>query len=135
MLEYNMAQEELLIKLSLMEQQSEEAKKQIEQVEEQIKDLEALKLSLEKLGHGKEKDKEMLANLGRGIFLNTKINDNKVFVNVGSKILVRRSFPEAAEIINKQISELQEIKHQIMHNIDAINSNLQELVEEARRQN
>jgi len=123
--------EELIIKLSLLEQQSEEIKQQLEAINGQVSDLESLKLSLEKLGKDKQ---EMLANLGRGIFLKTKIDDDKLFINVGSKILVRKSFPEAVEIIANQISEMENMKNELNGNMEEINANLQGLIEEARNE-
>lgn len=127
-----MANEELIMKLSYLEQQSEETKKQIENVDEQTGEMESLKLSLQKIEN--KKNGEILANLGRGIFIASKIEDRKVFVNVGSKILVRKSLPDAVEIVDKQINELGEIRHQLMHNLEHINSNLQRLVEDARKE-
>lgn len=125
-----MANEDLMIQLSLLEQRSEEVRQQIETVEEQAKEMDALKSSLEALD--KNKNGEVLANLGRGIFVKTQVGDDQVFLNVGSKTFIRKSFKDAAEIVEKQVSELGEIKHHLMHSLEDINLNLQSLVEEAR---
>jgi len=127
-----MASEELLIKLSLLEQQANEQAERIQAIDNQINELESLKLSLIKIN--KSKEKEMLAPLGRGIFLKTEIKDEKVFVNVGSKTLVKKTPKEAEGIIDNQISEMENVKHHLMHNIGEINQSLSGLMEEAQKQ-
>ena len=107
-----MAKEELLIKLSLLEQQANEQAERIQAVDSQINELESLKLSLKKME--KSKGREMLAPLGRGIFLKTEVKDDKVFVNVGHKTLVKKTFPEAAEIVDTQVREMENLKHQLI---------------------
>lgn len=127
-----MAKEELLIKLSMLEQQANEQAEKVQAIDNQVNELESLKLSLKKME--KSKGKEMLAPLGRGIFLKTEVKEDKVFVNVGSRTLVKKTFSEAAEIVDAQIKEMENLKHQLMHNIDEINQNLRDLVEEAQKQ-
>lgn len=125
-----MANEDIIIKLNFLEQKAEERRQQIENVDGQILDMLSLRQSLEKLGKGTEK--EILSSLGKGVFLKTKVDDDKVFVNVGSKILVQKSFHEAEEIIEKQIAELEKIKQELLKSVEEINSNLYKLLEEAQ---
>lgn len=127
-----MAKEEILLKLSMLEQKSEEIKQQIEAVESQISELESLKLSLKKID--KSKGKEMLASLGRGIFLKTKVEDDKLFVNVGSKIVVKKTPSETIEIIDAQTNEMENIKRNLLGAIEQVNVNLSEIFEEARKE-
>ena len=127
-----MAKEEVLLQLSMLEQQANEITEKIQAVDNQISELESLKFSLKKME--KSKGKEMLSPLGRGIFIKTEVKDEKVFVNVGNKTLVKKTFSEASEIIEKQIFEMQEIKHHLLHNIGQINLQLQNLVEEAQKE-
>ena len=127
-----MVKEELLIQLSMMEQQANEQAEKIQAIDNQISELESLKLSLKKME--KSKGREMLSPLGRGIFLKTEVKDEKVFVNVGSKTLVKRTFPEAAEIVDTQVKEMENLKHQLMHNIEEINQALAGLLEEAQKE-
>ena len=124
-----MDKEEILFKLSLLEQQSQEIKQQVEIVDSQISEMENLKLSLNKLE--KSKEKEILAPLGRGIFAKSELKSDKIFVNIGSRILVKKSFIEAAEIIEKQVNELNGIKDELLKRAEEINSNLYELIQES----
>jgi prefoldin alpha subunit len=127
-----MSKEEILFKLSLIEQRSQEIKQQIEAVDNQVSELENLKSCFKNIE--KSKNKEMLANLGRGVFIKTKIDDEKLFVNVGSKIVVRKTPEEASKIIDGQIKEMNELKEEFVHNLEHLNSELAELVDEAKEE-
>lgn len=127
----NNMKEELLMQLSMLEQQANEQAEKIQAIDNQINELESLKLSLRKME--KSKGKEMLAPLGRGIFLKTEVKDEKVFVNVGSKTLVKKTFKEAEEIVDAQIGEMERIKAGLLGNIEEINQRLSGLVEEAQK--
>lgn len=124
-----MAKEEIIFKLSMLEQQANEIKQQIEAVNSQINELENLKSSLGKLKQG-----EILAPLGRGIFIKTKLEDDKVLVNVGSNVMVRKTPGETAEIISQQVDEMEKIKIRLLENIEEINHQLTDLVQEAQKQ-
>lgn len=115
----------------MLEQHADEKRQQIIEIDRQLEDMIQLNMSLGKLDNGK--GKEILSALGRGVFLNTLINDDKVFVNVGSKTLVRKTFHEAMEIINGQIAELEEMKAELLKGVEEINLELYELLEEAQK--
>ena len=70
-----MAKEEVLLQLSMLEQQANEITEKIQAVDNQVSELESLKFSLKKME--KSKGKEMLSPLGRGIFLKTEVKDEK----------------------------------------------------------
>ena len=122
--------EELLMKLSMLEQQANEQAEQIQAIDNQISELESLKLSLSKME--KSKGKEMLAPLGRGIFIKTEVKEEKLFVNVGSKTLVKKTPKETAEIIDNQIKEMGRVKAHLLGNIEQINQSLSGLINEAQ---
>ena len=126
-----MAREELIIKLNMLEQHADEKRQQIIEIDRQLEDMTQLNMSLGKLENSK--GKESLSALGRGVFLNTLVNDDKVFVNVGSKTLVRKTFHEAMEIINGQIAELEEMKAELLKGVEDINVKLYGLLEEAQK--
>ncbi len=126
-----MAGEEILLKLNFLEQQADERKHQIEELERQAADLTDLKDSLKALEE--KKSGEILSNLGRGIFLKTGVEDEKVFVNIGSKTLVRKTFQETREILDKQIMEIEKLRQELFKGIEEINLSLYRLLEEAQK--
>lgn len=127
-----MAGEEIIVRLNLLEQQAEERRSQIEELDGQRMDMINLKNSLQELDKG-SKNQEILANLGRGVFIKAKVEDEKLFVNVGSKTLARKTFKEAVEIIDNQLAEIERIKAELMGNIEEINAQLYKLLEEAQK--
>lgn len=64
-------QQELIFKLSMYEQQIRNLQQQLEAVEKGILDMNNLNLGLDELIGSK--DKEILAPIGRGIFVKTKL--------------------------------------------------------------
>lgn len=124
-----MAKEDYLIKLSMMQQEAEKLQEQVGIINQQVAEFEVLKLSLSNIGE----NKEILANLGKGVFVKSEIKDKELFVSIGEGVVVRKNVDEAYKIIDKQIAELGELKKNILHEVEKINSNLQELLEEARK--
>ena len=125
-----MAGEEILLKLNFLEQRAGERKQQVEELEKQTADLSSLKDSLKEIS--KKKSEEILSNLGRGIFLKTRVDDEKVFVNVGSKTIIRKTFQETSDLIDKQLEEIERVKSELMGIIEEINGELMRLLEEAK---
>ncbi len=125
-----MAKEEFLFKLSMMQQQAEQIEQQIHQVDEQIQEFLVLQ---ENLGKLKEKS-QILSPIGKGVFSKAMLEDNKFFVNVGSGVLVKKKPEQAIEIIQEQVSQLKEIRIQLIEAISQINSELEKVVEEAQKE-
>ncbi len=120
-----MANEELLCRISLLEQEAKKLEENIKAVNEQIAEFETLKLSLASL------DKEILAGLGKGIFVKSKVEDESLLVNVGCNILLKKSKAQASAIIDKQIKEMEELKLKIISHIEHLNIEMSSLVEKA----
>ncbi len=127
-----MVKEDYLLRLSMLEQESGKTEEQINLINQQISQLEALKLSLEKFETAKEKD--ILAPLGKGIFFKSELKEKELFVNIGAGVVVKKKPKETAEIIDRQIKEMNEIKEQLAQNIQRIAMQVQEVVEEAQKE-
>jgi len=123
----DMAKEELLFRLSMLEQEAKKLQEQIELINQQQEEFEILKGSLKKIDSSKEK--EFLASLGKGIFIKSEIKDKKLFVNVGEGIVVKKKPEEAIEIIDKQIKELNKLRVSLMEQLENLNSEMRKLVE------
>ena len=96
-------QQELMFKLSMFEQQMQQLQQQLQAVEQGIVEMNNLNFGLEELVGSK--DKEILAPIGRGIFVKTKLLSEELTVDVGGKNFVKKSIPEAKKIINEQIKK------------------------------
>ncbi|MFH1500681.1 MAG: prefoldin subunit alpha [archaeon] len=121
-------EENYILQLSLLEQQSQEIEKQINLVEQQINELQIFSLNLDKFkGEG-----EMLAPLGRGVFVKSEVKDKKLFVNIGSGVIVKKTPEEAKEIVLDQVNKLGNLRVELFNEIEKVNSELLKLIEKAQ---
>ncbi|MCX6748498.1 MAG: prefoldin subunit alpha [Candidatus Pacearchaeota archaeon] len=120
-----MANEELLYRITILEQEAKKMEENIKAVNEQISEFETLKLSLKSI------DKEILAGLGKGVFIKSQVEEEDFLVNIGCGILVKKSKAQASEIIDKQIKEMEELKVKLLGHIEHLNNEMSSLVEKA----
>ena len=115
-------QEELMYKLQIYEQQIQQLQQQLEAVEQAIIEMNSLILGLDELTGSK--DKEILAPIGRGIFVKTKLVSEDLTVDVGGKNFVKKSIPETKKLIEDQVKKLEEVKKELNDNLEGINNEL-----------
>ena len=84
------AQQELMFKLSMFEQQIQQIQQQLQAVEQGVAELTSLNLGLEEIV-GSE-GKEIMAPIGRGIFVKAKLLSEELIVDVGGKNFVKKVF-------------------------------------------
>lgn len=114
--------QELMFKLSMFEQQLQQLQQQLQAVEQNIVDMNSLSSGLGEL-MGSE-GKEILAPIGKGIFVKTKLLSEELIVDVGGKNFVKKNIKDTQEIINEQIKKLEEIKGSLGSSIEGINQEL-----------
>jgi len=124
-------QQELIYQLSILQQQAQQIQEQLQLVEQNVSDLNSISNGLNEL-KGK-KDSEMLAPLGRGIFVKAKILSEELTVDIGKKNFVKKSIPETQEIVAIQIEKIEQIKEQLLDELDKINNQLLTLINTAER--
>ena len=115
-------QEELMYKLQMYEQQIQQLQQQLEAVEQAILEMNSLVMGLNELIGSK--DKEILAPIGRGIFVKTKLVSEDLTVDVGGKNFVKKSVPETKKLIEYQVKKLEEVKEELNDNLEEINHEL-----------
>ncbi len=104
-------QQEIIFKLSMFEQQMQQLQEQLQAVEERIIDLNSLNIGLDEL---KEScGKEILAPVGRGMFVKAKLISEDLIVNIGGKNLVKKNIPDAQRMIEEQIQKLEDMKKEM----------------------
>jgi len=108
--------QELMMRASLIEKYLQELNDKIDYVAQQISELEEFKNNLKFLKEAK--GKEMLAALGKGIYLKSSCQDDNFFVNVGAGVVVKKTPEETAEIITSQIKNLHEAKTSLMASLE-----------------
>jgi len=124
--EPNEEQRELIFNLSMMEQQAQQLQQQLQAVDQGIIELNSLILGLDKLIGGE--GKEIKAQIGRGIFVDAKVLSEKLTVDIGGKNFVKKSIKDTKEMINEQLSKLEEVKKELNDNLEKVAGNMQEMI-------
>ena len=127
------SQQELMMKLSMFEQQIQHLNQQLQAVEEGIVEMNSLSLALDELKD--KKGEEILSPLGRGIFTRTKLISENLIVDIGGKNFVKKSIPETKKIIENQIKKLEEVKKDLESGVEKMNQELREMFQKAQKEN
>lgn len=125
-------QEELMYKFQMYEQQIMQLQQQLEAVEQAIVEMNSLILGLGELTGAKEK--EILATIGKGIFVKTKLISEDLIVDVGGKNFVKKSIPETKKLIEDQVIKLKEVKKELEDNLEKINEELTKTFMDAQKE-
>jgi len=86
------AQQELMIKFQMFEQQIRAIQEQLQIIEQTIIELKDLNSRMDDLV-GKE-GQEIMASIGKGIFARAKLISEDLLVDIGGKNYVKKSIPE-----------------------------------------
>ena len=119
-------QQEFLFKLSIFEQQITQIKQQLEAVEQGITELNFLSSGLDEI-IGSE-GKEILAPIGKGIFVKTKLLSENLIMDVGGKNFVRKNIPETQKTIINQIKRLEEVKEELNKNMGLVSKEVESII-------
>ena len=123
------AKQEYMMKLQVLEQEANQLGEQINLIEQQITELGLLKVNLERLE--KAGEEEIFAELGKGIFLKAQLKKSNLLIDVGSKVLVPKSYSEVKDVIKDQSSKFAQVKVQVGKRIEQINAELNRIIAEA----
>ena len=115
-------QQEFMVKLNMFEQQIKHLQEQLQAVEQAIVEMSSLSIGLDEL-IGSE-DKEILAQIGRGIFVKAKILSEELTVDVGGKNFIKKTIPETKKTIEEQIKKLEEVKKELEDNLEKLSREL-----------
>jgi len=121
-------EEEFMFKLEKFEQQIQPLQQQLEAVEQGIQNMNSLNDGLDELTGST--GKELLAQMGRGIFVKTKLISEELTVDIGEKSFVKKSIPETKKIIEEQIKKLEKIKEELKKALSKIEEELTETMNE-----
>lgn len=121
--------QELLQRAMQLKQESEEAEQQIEFVKSQIVELEEFANGLREFG--KSKKTEILAPLGKGVFVEAELKDSgKLLVDVGAEVIIKKSSEETLKIIESQIWKFREAQILLGHQMEGYALEFKKMLEE-----
>lgn len=121
-----------MMQLQMMHQQSQELEEQAKIIDTQLEELRAFDAHLKELAESEEK--EMLAMLGKGVFIRTDIKDKELFVDVGKGYYVRKKPENALEIVTEQTRRLGELRVQVVSQYEQLNTELQSQIQALEEQ-
>lgn len=126
-------QEEILHKLNVIEQRIQQIQQQLQAIEEGVSDIKILEKGLDELKLNEFDDsngKEIMASLGRGIFVNAKIISDKVTVDVGGGNFVKKSSEETKKLLRTQLVKLGKLKKDLKKDLEKNEEEFGNLIEE-----
>jgi prefoldin alpha subunit len=115
-------EQELARKFQIFEQQIRMLQEQLNAVEQTTIDLQTLDLGLDDLKDSE--NKEILAQVGRGIFVKAKVTSDDLIVDIGGKNFVTKSIENTKEVLKGQVEKLGKIKEDLEKELDKINEEI-----------
>ncbi len=115
-------------KLKSFEGQIKNLQEQMEAVQKAISDLTTLQVGIDELS-GKNGE-EILAPIGRGIFVPAKITSENLLVDIGNGNLVKKNISETQKILKFQGNKLNKIREELESAAENLNSELERIVQE-----
>ena len=125
-------QQEIMYNLAMLEQQIQHLQQQLQAVEESTVDLNTLAFGLDELKGSV--GKEVLAPLGRGIFVKTKLLSENLIVDIGGRNLVGKSIPDTKKIISEQMEKLGNVKIELIGKIEELSRELNRLIDDVKEE-
>jgi prefoldin alpha subunit len=124
-----MNEQEYFMQIQMMGQEAQGIEQQIQVIEQQIMELHAVRGSLEAISKSDGKA-EILASLGKGIFVKADLKDKEVFVNVGKDVILKKSPEETIKVIEHETTRMIEGKDMFVSKIQEIQEQMQSMMEE-----
>ena len=114
--------QELYLKLQMVHEQIKEIEKQDQMFNNQIVELTSTIQSLDDFKKLKE-GTEILVPLNRGMYAKAELKNNeKLLVNVGSNVTVKKDIESTKKLINEQITEITNVQQQMVMNLQQLTS-------------
>ena len=112
----------------MMEQEAQQLNQQLQLIDQNVSEMQELELSLDEIAN--EGSKEILANLGKGIYIPVEVKEKKLIVEVGRKNFIKKTIPETKKIIREQLEKLIGAKSQILDRLESLQIEIERLMRE-----
>jgi len=118
--------QELLWKLEQSHQKLKDLEEKLFIVVQQIIELKNFGESLEEIKTNE--GKEILASLGKGVFVKSEIKDKKLFIDVGLGTLIRKDLGETQKVLRDQVLRLENMKVELESGMETLNQEVGTLI-------
>ena len=123
--------QEAIMKIQMMEQETNQLNEQLKSVDQNVSEMNDLKASLEEIESND--NKEIMANLGKRIFIPVDIKEKSLIVEVGKGNFVKKSVPDTKKIVDEENDKLMEAKNQIMGRLDELQNDMNKMIMEFQK--
>ncbi|OGJ16080.1 prefoldin subunit alpha [Candidatus Pacearchaeota archaeon RBG_13_36_9] len=127
-----MAREQYIMQLAALEQEATKYQEQMQMLDQQVNEIQAIQDSLNELD--KSKEKTIYANIGKNIFVKTEVTDKNLLVDVGNRTFLKKSIPDTLKIVEEQLSKIAEAKGKIIERLQELQEQMQAIVEQAEKE-
>ena len=124
--------QELFMRATILQQQSQEIEQNLQIIDNQISEMDAFSKNLSDLSDSNEK--EILASIGKGVYIKANLENKDLFVDVGAGTIVKKTPGETREIIDSQIPKLREARIQLTAQLESFHAQFHELVQEIEKE-
>ena len=119
--------QEQIMRAANIEREARVLEENLQFVDNQIAELENFKEGL--LAFSLSEEKEMLSPFGKRVYIKTKVEDkDKLFVEVGAGVIVKKTPAETIKIVEGQVSRLKEARNQIANQLAAYQIELEAFI-------
>jgi prefoldin alpha subunit len=115
-----------MMELNVLDMYLRQLEQQAVLLEQQLLEQQTLLDNLDELKKAK-KGQEILFPFSRDIFVEGKLESDKVLVNVGSKTIVRKNIDDAKKIVEKQKKEIENASEKMKEEMQKILLKIEEL--------
>ena len=115
-----------MIQMQMLQQEAEDLNQQLQLIEQNLSEIQELKSSLNEIG--KKENKEILANIGKKIYLPVEIKDENLFVEIGKGNFVKKTVPETIQVIEEQTKKLVAGKQEVAERLEQLQKEVESLM-------
>lgn len=123
---------EYIMQIQMMEQEVNQLNEQLSLIEQNANEIKEIQSSLNEIGETKEK--ELLVNIGKKIFLPVEIKNKKLILEVGNKVFVEKSIKDTLDLIESQLKKLDLGKDQINARLEELQAEMEILVNKINKE-
>jgi len=123
---------QLYMEFQVLNQQLKEFQQKLTTIGQQMNEIMVIKEAVSDLGEA-QVGSDMLAPMAAGIFVKSKLMDNKeVLINVGNNVVVGKSLEEAKGLLDSQLTELSNLEQNLAVQWQQAVIRLQEIQEQLK---
>ena len=133
-----MNQQEYFMQMQILGQEAEKLDQQMQMIEQQTIELAAVRDSIvsikESSSDKNKKESEILANLGKGIFIKADLKEKDLYVNIGKDVIVKKTPDETLKIIDEQTKKMADGKIAMTERIQQLQIEMNNLLMNAQKE-